>query len=76
MATAAVMTKPQIRQEFLKYMKEIQHIAKHELLPELDELLAQNFLVYDGVGDVPSQIHSYLSTNYKDLLNLLNQIHG
>lgn len=66
-----LMTKPQTRQELHpKYMKEIQHIAKHELLPELDELLAQNFLLYEGAGDVPSQIHSYLSTNYKDLRNL------
>ena len=30
-------------------------------------LLENNFLKYDGVGDVPSQIHSYLSTNHKDL---------
>ncbi len=43
---------------------------KHEKLPELSEMLDQNFLHYDGSGDVPSQIHSYLSTNYKDLRNL------
>ena len=34
------------------------------------DILSQNFLKYDGTGDVPNQIHSYLSTNYKDLRNL------
>ncbi len=33
-------------------------------------MLEENFLRYDGVGEVPSQIHSYLSTNFKDLRNL------
>lgn len=43
---------------------------KHEERPELSALLADNFLRYDGNGDVPSQIHSYLSTNFKDLRGL------
>ena len=43
---------------------------KHEKLPELSEMLDQNFLCYDGTGEVPSQIHAYLSTNFKDLRNL------
>ena len=43
---------------------------KGEIIPELDELLEDNFLRYDGIGDVPSQIHSYLSTNHKDLRGL------
>lgn len=43
---------------------------RYEQPLELRELLNQNFLCYDGLGDVPSQIHSYLSTNYKDLRNL------
>ena len=43
---------------------------KHEKLPELSEMLDQSFLCYDGIGEVPSQIHSYLSTNFKDLRNL------
>ena len=34
------------------------------------ELLEQSFIRYDGKGNVPSQIHSYLSTNYKELRNL------
>jgi hypothetical protein len=43
---------------------------KYETRPELRDLLEQNFLRYDGAGAVPSQIHSYLSTNFKDLRNL------
>jgi hypothetical protein len=30
-------------------------------------LLEQNFICYDGREEVPSQIHAYLSTNFKDL---------
>jgi hypothetical protein len=43
---------------------------KFESRPELSVLLDQNFLRYSGEGDVPSQIHGYLSTDYKDLRNL------
>ncbi len=43
---------------------------KHETRPELSSLLDDNFLRYDATGDVPSQIHNYLSTNYHDLRNL------
>ena len=43
---------------------------KHESKPELSSLLEDNFIQYDGVGDVPPQIHSYLSTNHKDLRGL------
>lgn len=43
---------------------------KHESKPELAALLEGNFIRYDGTGDVPSQIHSYLSTNHKDLRGL------
>jgi DNA modification methylase/predicted RNA-binding Zn-ribbon protein involved in translation (DUF1610 family) len=66
-----LLKKPQTRQDLHpNFMKEIQHIAKHEMLPELDVLLEQNFLKYDGDGEVPSQIHAYLSSDYKDLRNL------
>jgi len=66
-----LMVKPQTRQDIQPdYMKEIQHIDKHELLPELDDLLDQNFIKYEGTGPVPSQIHTYLSTNFKDLREL------
>lgn len=43
---------------------------KHEAKPELLALLEDNFIRYDGVGEVPSQIHAYLSTNHKDLRSL------
>ena len=33
-------------------------------------MLDDNFLCYDGIGDVPSQIHSYLSTNFHELRGL------
>lgn len=38
----------------------------HEARPELDLLLEQNFLQYDGKEEVPAQIHAYLSTNFKE----------
>jgi hypothetical protein len=43
---------------------------KWEARPELNALLDQNFLSYDGVGEVPGQIHGYLSTQFKELRNL------
>lgn len=43
---------------------------KHEERPELSRLLEDNFLRYDDNADVPSQVHSYLSTNFKDLRGL------
>ncbi len=39
---------------------------KHEKPLELRELLEDNFLCYASTGEVPSQIHSYLSTNWKE----------
>jgi len=44
--------------------------SKHEKGLELSTLLEQNFLIYDGKGPVPEQIHSYLSTNWKNMRNL------
>ena len=43
---------------------------KWEARPEMSALLDQSFLCYDGIGEVPSQIHSYLSTQFKELRNL------
>lgn len=68
-----LLKKPQTRQDLHpQFMKEIQHIAKHEELPELDALLAQNFLRYEGGEDVPNQIATYLRGNYPDLRGLEN----
>ena len=62
-----LMQKPQSRQDLVpQFMQETQAWAKHEQTVELQEILEQNFLLYDGEGPVPSQIHSYLSTQYKD----------
>ena len=66
-----LLKKPQTRQDIHpSFMKELQHIAKHEMLPELDDLLNQNFLIYDGEGPVPNQILTYLRRTYKDLRGL------
>jgi hypothetical protein len=63
--------KPQTFQDIHpQFLKEIGGWQKHEKALELSELLGQNFLRCDGKGDVPSQIHSYLSSNFKELRNL------
>lgn len=63
--------KPQSFQDLQpQFMRELQAWAKHEVTVELKIVLEQSFLHYDGRGPVPSQIHRYLSTNYKDLRNL------
>ena len=55
-----------------QYLQTPTSISKHEELPDLRELLKDNFLCYDAAkdGDVPSQIHTLLSTNYHELRNL------
>ncbi|SHL19096.1 DNA methylase [Desulfatibacillum alkenivorans DSM 16219] len=63
--------KPQTFQDLVpQFLKQIGGWQKHEKPLELSQLLDDTFLCYDGKGDVPSQIHSYLSTNFKDLRNL------
>ena len=52
------------------FIKEIGGWSKAETPLELSTLLEQNFLRYDGKGPVPSQIHSYLSTNWPELRKL------
>ena len=61
-------TYQEIQPEFMQQLSA--SWRKYETRPELSELLKTNFLCYDGKGDVPSQIHSYLSSNYKDMRNL------
>jgi predicted RNA methylase len=66
-----LLRKPQMAGELKpQFMQEIGGWQKTEKLLELDELLGQNFLRYDGSGEVPSQIHGYLSTNFKELRKL------
>ncbi len=63
--------KPQTFQDIHPvFMRELGGWQKHEKPLELSDLLAENFLRYDGKEDVPSQIHSYLSSNFKELRNL------
>lgn len=52
------------------FMKQLGGWSKNEKQLDLRELLNQNFICYDGKGKVPEQIHSYLSTNWKELRNL------
>ena len=62
--------KPQTCQEVHpQFLKEIGGWNKNERPLELSVLLEQNFLRCDGQGEVPSQIHSHLSTNFKELRN-------
>ena len=66
-----LIKKPQTFQDIHPdFIREIGGWKKYEKPLELMVLLEQNFLRYDGKGDVPSQIHSYLSTNFKDMRNL------
>lgn len=67
-----LQSKPQTFQDLQpRFMKEAQQAwAEHEQTVELREILEQNFLRFDGRGPVPSQIHSYLSSNYKKLRGL------
>jgi DNA-directed RNA polymerase subunit RPC12/RpoP len=60
--------KPQTFQEIQPpFMQQTRGWAKHETPLDLRVLLQQNFLCYDGVEEVPSQIHAYLSSNFRDL---------
>ncbi|MDK9777720.1 MULTISPECIES: DNA methyltransferase [unclassified Vibrio] len=52
------------------FLNELSGWKKNELELELSTLLEQNFIKYDGKEDVPSQIHTYLSTNFKDMRGL------
>ena len=66
-----LLRKPQTFQEIHpQFLKELGGWQKHEKPLELSAMLEQNFLRYDGRGEAPSQIHSYLSTNFKELRNL------
>lgn len=66
-----LIKKPQTFQEIHpQFLKELAGWQKHEKPLELSELLEQNFFCYGGKDEVPSQIHSYLSTNFKELRNL------
>ncbi|MEC6898384.1 DNA methyltransferase [Photobacterium piscicola] len=53
------------------FLNELAGWKKDELQLELSNLLSENFLIYEQMNDdVPSQVHSYLSSNYKDMRGL------
>jgi DNA modification methylase len=52
------------------FINELSGWKKAEEQLELSKLLEQNFLKYDGEGLLPPQVHSYLSTNFKEMRNL------
>lgn len=52
-----------------QFMLQLGGWSKNEVMLDLRELLSQNFLCYDGEDEVPDQIHSYLSSNWKELRN-------
>jgi hypothetical protein len=63
--------KPQTFQDLSpQFLHEARSWMSHESPVDLSEILNQNFLCYDGEGEVPSQIHSYLSSEYKELRKL------
>lgn len=53
-----------------QFMQQLGGWSKNEARLDLRELLNQNFLCYDGKGTVPQQIHTDLSSNWKNLRNL------
>ncbi|MFC1776118.1 DNA methyltransferase [Pseudomonadota bacterium] len=66
-----LVEKPQTTQSIHpKFINELSGWKKAEVSLELSTLLEQNFLRYAGHGPVPPQIHSYLSTNFKEMRNL------
>lgn len=63
--------KPQSYQDMHpKFINELSGWKKAEEQLELSKLLEQNFLKYDTEGLLPPQIHSYLSSNFKEMRNL------
>lgn len=63
--------KPQTFQDLNpQFMQETSGWSKNEKMLELSTLLEENFLMYDGTTKVPEQIHTYLSSNWKDMRKL------
>lgn len=64
-------TKPLIFRDInSQFMQQLSGWSKNEVQLNLDVLLDQNFICYDGRGPVPEQIHAYLSSNWKEMRNL------
>jgi hypothetical protein len=66
-----LLEKPQTFKDLQpQFMKEMAAWDSRDKRLELMHLLQQSFLCYDGKGEVPTRIHSYLSKNFHDLRNL------
>jgi len=66
-----LLQKPQTYSDiYPAFVNELRALNKYEKLPELSDLLENNFLRYDGREEVPTQIHTYLSTNFKEMRGL------
>lgn len=66
-----IKNKPQTFSEINpQFMQQLGGWSKNEIVLDLRELLRDNFLCYDGLDEVPDQIHSYLSSNWKELRNM------
>ncbi len=70
--TSFLLKRPSTRAEVAhEYIPQIGSAKrKGEIIPELDDLLEDNFLRYEGDGDVPNQISNYLSKNFHDCRGL------
>ncbi len=65
--------KPQTQAELTpQFMRELGAWDKHEKLPEMIELLEQNFLHYDGEGPIPAQIVGWMRKS-SELRELIEQ---
>ena len=70
--TNFLMKRPSTRSEIhTEYIPQIGAAKKKgEIIPELDQLLEDNFILYDGKSDVPTQISNWLSKNFHDYRGL------
>jgi hypothetical protein len=60
--------KPQAYQDlYPKFINELSGWKKAEEQLELSKILDQNFIRYDGVASVPTQINNYLTKNWHEL---------
>lgn len=65
---ATLAEKPQTTADLTpQFMQQLAGWSKAEAHLELGELLAQNFLCYDGADALPGSIHAYLSSNWHEL---------
>ncbi len=53
-----------------QFMQQLGGWNKSEKLLDLRDLLRENFLCFEGIERVPEQIHTYLSSNWKEYRNL------